>query len=161
MKIRKLTRLEIEDQFWALMGEIEGGRSFDSADPRLVAWLQRKIERRWGSGAQFYGLFDEEQPVGVMAIIIDDHPYYAGHSELVDLGVVLAYRQGGHGTMLLNYAERLSREAGVFCMYISTYAGDTETIAFYGKRGFAPVATLPDFNGVDDEGQVYMRKRLG
>lgn len=160
MNIRPLTPPDLEQHFLPLMGEIEGGSSFDLADPQLAGWLRRKLARRCGSGAQFYGLFDEAQPVGLMALIIDDHPYYAGRSELVDLGVMHAYRQAGHGTTLLNYAEQLAREAGVFCLYISTYAGDTETIAFYGKRGFAPVATLPDFNGADDEGQVYMRKRL-
>lgn len=160
MKIRELTPQDIEQFFFELMAEIEGGSSFDLSDSQLVGWLRRKIGRRWGSGAQFYGLFDDQIPVGLAGVIIDDHPYYAGHSELVDLGVVRAYRQAGHGTMLLNHIEQLSREAGVFCLVISTYAGDTATIAFYGKRGFAPVATIPDFHGPHDEGQVYMRKRL-
>jgi GNAT superfamily N-acetyltransferase len=60
----------------------------------------------------------------------------------------------------LHHAEQLAREAGVFCMYIATYAADTDTIAFYGRRGFAPVAVLADMYGAQDEGQVYMRKRL-
>lgn len=160
MKIRELTPQDIEQYFFELMAEIEGGSSFDMSDSQLVGWLRRKIGRRWGSGAQFYGLFDGQTPVGLAGVVIDDHPYYAGHSELVDLGVVRAYRQAGYGTLLLNHAEQLAREAGVFCLVISTYAGDTATIAFYGKRGFAPVATIPDFHGPYDEGQIYMRKRL-
>jgi ribosomal protein S18 acetylase RimI-like enzyme len=159
-EIRELTPQEVEHFFFELMAEIEGGSSFDLSDPQLVGWLRRKIKRRWGSGAQFYGLFEGETPVGLAGLVIDDHPYYAGHSELVDLGVVPAYRQAGHGTRLLHHAEQLARQAGVFCLYIATYAGDTATVAFYGKRGFAPVATLPDLYGAHDEAQVYMRKRL-
>lgn len=160
MNIRELKQHDIELHFFELMAEIEGGPSFDLSDSQLAGWLRRKIGRRLGGGARFYGLFENDTPIGLMALIIEDHPRYAGYSELVDLGVFPAYRQTGHGTILLNHAEWLSREAGVFCMYISTYAEDTSTIAYYGKRGFAPVATIPDFHGANYEGQVYMRKRL-
>jgi hypothetical protein len=33
-------------------------------------------------------------------------------------------------------------------------------IAFYGKNGMTPVATLPDVHGPGDEGMVYIRKVL-
>ncbi|MBK8431285.1 MAG: GNAT family N-acetyltransferase [Chloroflexi bacterium] len=160
MEIRQLTLQDVEERFLELMADIETGDSFDFADPQWVGWLKRKIARRWGAGAQFYGLFAADEPIGLLGLIIDDHPYFAGRSELVDLGVMPTHRRAGHGTRLLKYAEQLSREAGVVCMYISTYAGDTQNITFYGQNGFAPVATLPDFYGVNDEGQVYMRKRL-
>lgn len=160
MEIRPLTPQDIEEHFFELMADIETGDAFDFADPQWVGWLRRKIARRWGAGAQFYGLFAAEEPIGLLGLIIDDHPYFAGRSELVDLGVVPTQRRAGHGTRLLAYAEQLSREAGVLTMYISTYAGDTDNITFYGQNGFAPVATLPDFYGPASEGQVYMRKRL-
>ena len=114
-----------------------------------------------GQGGRFYGLFTEdERPIGLMALMIDTSPLYAGYSELLDIGVNAAYRRRGHGTALVEHALRLSRDAGVHCMLVMTYAGSTDVIRFYGKNGLVPVATIPDVHGPDDEGRIVMRRRL-
>ena len=78
----------------------------------------------------------------------------------LDLGLHPEYRGKGYGTELLQHAEALAREVGVRSLYVSTYARERRVIAFYGKHGLVPVATLPDVHGPDDEGMVYMRKVL-
>ena len=159
--IRDVSQNEVVECFFYLMAEIEAGDHFDNSDDQYCKWLNRTISRRFGSGARFFGCFDRSNvPIGLGAVIIEDHPMFPGYSELVDLGVFAEYRRSGRGSELLAHAENLSREAGVFCMYIATYAGDAEIIAFYGRHGFAPVATLPDIHGPDDDGKLYMRKRL-
>ncbi len=161
IKIKILTGDTLRGVFWELMVEIESSSTFDHSNPDHTAWLERRIARRIGAGVQFFGLFGEDgAPIGLSGLLIADHPMFAGHSELTNLGVFASHRGQGHGSALLDHAEEVSREAGVYCMYITTYAADVDVIAYYGKRGFAPVATLPDLNGPGDEGQIYMRKIL-
>ena len=159
--IRELNIDEVMADFFSLMVEVEFLGDFDSTNVEHGAWLERKIRRRFGAGARFFGLFGEDgRSMGLCSLIIDDHPEMAGHSELVDLGVYEEFRRKGHASSLIAYAEDLSRGAKLHCMYIATYAAEAESVAFYGKRGFAPVATLPGLNGPENEGQVYMRKIL-
>ena len=165
--IRDLSQNEVIEFFLDLVIEIESGVHFKKENVQHTQWLKRQISRRFGSGAQFFGYFDEQNiAIGLGAIVISDHPFFpqykelGGYSELVNLGVFSQYRGQGVGSKLIEHAEQLSKEAGVFCMYIATYAGSTENIAYYGKRDFTPVATLPDVNGPYDQGRLYMRKRL-
>ena len=51
--------------------------------------------------------------------------------------------------------------AGACCVYVSTYAGDADAVAFYTHIGFKTVAEHPGLNGPDDRGQVFMLKELG
>jgi hypothetical protein len=45
-------------------------------------------------------------------------------------------------------------------MLMMTYAADYDVIAFYGKNGFIPVATIPDVFGPKAEGNAVLRKVL-
>ena len=159
--IRELTQDDVIQIFFDLMIQVESSNKFDKANSRHVEWLKRKIARRFGCGARFYGYFlDEGMPVGLMGVVIEDNPIITGYSEVLDLGVYEKYRCTGIGEKLMKHAEELSREASVCCVYVSTYSGDSRVVAFYGKRGYVPVATHPDVHGISHEGQVYMRKRL-
>ncbi|MBC8479064.1 MAG: GNAT family N-acetyltransferase [FCB group bacterium] len=158
--IRKLSKKEVFRDFFDLMIEIEAGDHFDASDEAHITWLNRQITRRFGAGAQFFGLYQNDIPVGLAAVVVDDHPEFPGYSELVDLGIYPDYRLQGFGSALIEFAEQLSIKAGVFCMYIATYAGDTDAISFYRKNGYLPVCTLPDVHGPDDRGRLYLEKRF-
>jgi hypothetical protein len=43
---------------------------------------------------------------------------------------------------------------------VATYAGSSQTVSFYVKNGFCPVAVLPDVFGPKAEGMIYLRKLL-
>jgi ribosomal protein S18 acetylase RimI-like enzyme len=159
--IRELTQDEVVETFFDLMIQIESGDKFDKTNSCHVNWLNRKISRRFGCGARFYGHFLEDStPTGLVGVVIEDHPMLAGYSEVLDLGVFKEFRTNGIGGELMEYAEELSRKASVYCVYVSTYSADTKLVAYYGKRGYVPVATHPDVHGPNGEGQVYMRKKL-
>ena len=45
-------------------------------------------------------------------------------------------------------------------MYTDTYAANDESMMFYIKRKFIPVALLPGLNGINDDGQVLLYKQV-
>jgi GNAT superfamily N-acetyltransferase len=148
--------------FFNLMAEVECGRHFDFNNDKHVKWLQKRIASHFFRGAKFFAQYlDDGRPVGFAALLLDESIYEVVRwAELLDIGIFGDVRNCGYGSELLQHTEDYARQAGAHCMYMSTYAKDYKVIAFYGRNGFVPVATLPDVEGAGDEGIVFMRKVL-
>jgi len=160
--IRTLTEDDVQRDFLPLMAEVEAGSWFNMGNTIHSNWLKRRISRRIGCGGQFYALYSiDEEPLGLSCLLVEDHPRFPGHAELLDLGVLEEHRRRGYGKLLVEDAARRAATAGACCIYVSTYAGDSNAIAFYMQCGFKTVAEHPGLNGPDDRGQVYMMKELG
>lgn len=150
------------EPFLLLMAEVECGTHFDAQNSEHTDWLRKLIGRRYGSGVRFYGMYEGDIPLGLAGVLTERSPHSDwAKCELMDIGIFPKYRGMGHGSKLLGLMEEKAREDRCYCMYMRTYAGSYKVIAFYGKNGYAPVATLPDDNGPGDEGTVFMRKVLG
>lgn len=163
--IKEIGEQDVVDHFFELMGELECGNHIDCGNPKHATWLRKLISLRIAMGVRFLAYFlDDGTPAGFIALKFDEGPEGLargwGKSEILDLGFLEPYRGKGYGTELLRYAEDVSRDVGVHSLYVSTYAKQNRAIAFYGKNGLVPVATLPDVHGLGDEGMVYMRKVL-
>ncbi len=159
--IRAIAEDEVRRNFLPLMAEVEAGSWFDMNNPSHAAWLHRSISRRVGRGGQFYALHSSDGlALGLDCLLIENHPKHMGHAEILDMGIIEAHRRQGHGTQLLQGAERKSRAAGVSCAYVATYAGDAAAIAFYMQAGFTPVAELPGLNSPRDRGQIFPQTEL-
>lgn len=161
MKIRKVLQDEI-DMFYELIGEVEYSL-FSIKNEKHIEWLKKKIDRLYYSGVNFFGGFnDVGEPLGIIAILIDEPPEGINNSynscEVIQMGTSKEVRNRGYGSKLLNYAEEYAKHKNVYCMYMHTYAADYDVIAFYGKNGFIPVGMLPDVYGPKNEGMLYMRK---
>ena len=160
--IRPIAEDDIRRDFLPLMAEVEAGSWFDMANTVHSDWLQRRISRRIGCGGQFYALYSpDEEPLGLCCLLIQDHPRFPGHAEILDMGVLQEHRRQGYGKRLVEDAATRAAVAGACCIYVSTYAGDPDAIAFYAHVGFKAVAEHPGLNGPDDRGQVFMMKELG
>jgi GNAT superfamily N-acetyltransferase len=164
MTIRDITQEELFKNFYKLVAQVEAGEHFDFSNPRHDAWLKHRISQHLYAGVRFFAVFGKNsKPIGFAGVLISErleNVPFGRSTELLLIGVLEAYRGRGYGKMLLEHAEKLSHESGAYCMYIATYARDSRNIAFYGHHGYVPVATLPDVNGPDDDGNVYMRKIL-
>ena len=161
ISIRNLRHEEVRGRFFDLMAEIESGSRFDHENPLHVNWLERKIARRFGSGGRFYGLFaDDDSPMGLYSLLIQDNLFAAGHAEVLDLGIVREYRRQGHALNLLRDAEQKAVAAGMCCLHLQTYAGDDAAVALYRKAGFKPIVEMPGMNGPSDRGQLLLQKNL-
>ncbi len=147
--------------FVDLMADIEMGDHYHPSNNEHRSWLNKKIARHYFCGTRFYGLYgDDDDIIGLCGLRIEKSPLGHSISELTDIGIVKEHRRKGYGAILLEHAEKLSREADVYMMYMITDAHEWWNIAFYGKAGFAPVAVLPDIHGPGLEGHIYMRKIL-
>ncbi|MDZ5253651.1 GNAT family N-acetyltransferase [Clostridium sp. LIBA-8841] len=161
MKIRKVLQSEIES-FYELIGEVEYSL-FSTENEEHMNWLKKKIDRFYYSGAEFFGAFnDNNEILGIITILIDKPPQGINNGynscEVIEMGINKEVRNKGYGSKLLNYAENYAKEQNIYCMYMHTYAGDHDVIAFYGKNGFVPVGIIPDIYGPKNEGMLYMRK---
>jgi len=146
--------------FFNLMAELEVGRHFDPTNDEHVRWLSEKIRRNFARGVRFFAAYEDDgSPRGLVSLYVDDLiAWKLGY--ITHLGVFSEFRGSGYGSKLLAYAVQQARQAGCYCLYLDTYAGNPRNIEFYAKNGFIPVATIPDMNGPGDEGQVWFRKVL-
>jgi GNAT superfamily N-acetyltransferase len=160
--ILDINQAELEKHFNNLVALVEAGNHFSHSNPQHVTWLKKRISRHFYAGVRFFAAFEEnDRPIGFAGVLVPERLEgvpFGRSTELLLIGVQEEYRGQGYGKMLLEHAEKLSRESGAYCMYIATYARDSRNIAFYGHHGYIPVATLPDVNGPGDDGNVYMRK---
>lgn len=158
-EIRVLSEADL-NPFWPLLSDIESGSQFDLNNPDHAQWLKDTILHHINSGVMFYGLFDGEQPQGILGLQILKRLFGPPQCEITHIGVVKAHRRKGLGQKLLAFAETQSKEARAESLLVKTYAGDAPTIAFYGKCGYPPVAVIPGVFGKADAGQVIMQKWL-
>jgi GNAT superfamily N-acetyltransferase len=163
--IRELLEPEFVETFFDLMAEAECGRHFRPGNEAHVRWVRHRIAVHYFRGARFFAFeLEDRTPVGFSAVLVDQAlegaPSFGHYSELLDIAFLPDHRGKGYGAELLAHSETFARESGAYCMYIKTYARNNDQIAFYGKAGFVPVATLPDVHGPGDEGTVCMRKLL-
>lgn len=152
------------DVFLKLMAEVEHVK-LDMKIPNHKEWLRNKIKLLYLRGTKFLGFYNEgNEPIGFITILHEKPPegieVLGMRAEVLEIGVFPNFRRQGYGSILLKAGEEYARSLGVYCMFMMTYAEDYDVIAFYGKNGFIPVATLPDTYGPNLEGNLFMRKIL-
>ncbi len=148
--------------FFELMGEVEGGSHFDAANPDHVEWLTDRIHKHYGHGVRFYGLWEGDDPVGIVGLLVERHlqtEWQLGY--ITDLGVYPQYRGKGYGSKLMDFVAEEAQRQNCYCVHVDTYAGSAYNVAFYTRNGYAPVGVIADMNGPGDEGQVWLRRIIG
>jgi len=148
--------------FADLIAETELGSHYRPDDPSHRSWVVHAVNRYFAAGGLFIAAFENGgHAVGYAVLLVDDKPGFRCKGEIVSLGVLPEYRRQGIGTALVRHCLDVSRELGLYCCYVATYAGDARAVGFYLHCGLVPVATLPDVHGPGDEGQVYLRAIVG
>ncbi len=163
--IRKIPENEFAHEFFDEFADLECGKHFHPDNAQHVEWVQKRIAIHYFRGGAFYGYFlDDGTAAGFAAALIDpglsgDNCF--GHkAELLDIVVRDVHRGNGYGRALMDHVEAEALDAGAYCLYVSTYAGNNDSMTFYINRGFVPVAMLPDVHGPNDDGTVCLRKIL-
>lgn len=158
----KLSQIE---PYLDLLAEIEHTQ-LNRNNPNHELWLQNRMRTLHARGAVFYVYEDAgyKDHSGIVTLLHDLAPdgieALGARAEIMQIGVARQSRRSGIGSFLLRHAEQAARARGVYCLFMMTYAEDYDVIAFYGKNGFVPVATLPDVYGPGLEGNVFLRKVL-
>ncbi|MDO3411174.1 GNAT family N-acetyltransferase [Saccharibacillus sp. CPCC 101409] len=160
--LKKIEEYEIEP-YLKLLGEVEHER-LDLTDLRHEAWLRRRIHLNYARGAHYIALHDDDNPeaFGIVSVLHEPAPpgieAWGARAEILQIGVNRSCRRAGIGSRLLAAAERFARDRGVYCLFLMTYGEDYDVIAFYGKNGYIPVASIPDVFGPGTEGNLVLRK---
>lgn len=160
-----MTEDEFVAEFFDEFADLECGRHFHADIPQHVEWVRRRISIHYFSGGRFYvHLLGDGTPTGFAAVLLDPgldgDNCFGRKADLLDIVIREEHRDRGYGRELLDRVEFEVRTAGAYCLYVSTYAGNDDSMTFYINRGFVPVALHPDVNGPDDDGEVYLRKIL-
>lgn len=164
MRIQKLNTLADIQPFLPILGNAEFD-SYSSANIDHRDWLTRRIDQRLYCGGQYFGAFgDDMQPLGAIAVQVEERPcgllddYLA--AEIHQFAVAADQQRQGIGSALLQHLESQLRQQKVYCLYLHTYPADFSVIACYGKNGFMPVGLVPDVYGPELEGMLFLRKVL-
>lgn len=121
----------------------------DFVAPNVMTVAQATFE----AGAEIYGIWDGETPVGMMAVIDNSHPdQIPDEGERRDtlflwrLMLDLAHQHGGHGTAALEFIVSLAREKGLVDVTTSAVEAESGAIPFYERFGFRRTGEV-----IDDE----------
>ncbi len=125
-----------------------GEHSVAAQEEALGTWV--------AAGAEALGAFDGDRLVGIGVVLPHLRPEIA---QLAYLHVSNGYRDRGIGGRLAEALERIARAAGDTSMVVSA-TPSLNTVRFYERRGFEPMAEpLAELLELEPE-DVHMRKRL-
>lgn len=109
----------------------------------------------------FYAVFDEQNPVGFVAIKI--HNTYT--AEVCVMGVISRYQRGGLGTRLISAVEEYCCSNNFEFLTVKTLADTVQyepyerTRRFYHKMGFVPLEIFP-LHWDEENPCLFMAKKL-
>ncbi len=145
------TRLDVRVGDWSAPPWSDEGEGEHS-----VAHQRAECERHLAVGGVAVGAFADERLVGIGLVTPHVRP---GIAQLAFLHVSDGYRGAGIGGRLSGELERIAREAGDTAMVVSA-TPSVNTVRFYLRRGFAPMAEpLPELYELEPE-DVHMQKQL-
>lgn len=164
-EVHAISFLRIEP-YMDLLAEVEHVQ-LDRKNPSHERWLRKRIRGYEERGAKFFAYHDphDKERYGIVTVLHEEAPEgidsLGARAEVLNIGVNRQARRSGVGSILLKIAEQYARRRGAYCLFLMTYAEDYDVIAFYGKNGYVPVATLPDVYGSNLEGNVFCVKSFG
>jgi GNAT superfamily N-acetyltransferase len=128
----------------------------DGEGEHSVGAQRAALERYVVQGAVVLGALDGERLVGIGVVVLHLRP---GVAQLAYLHVSDGYRDRGIGGTLSDELERIARDGGDTAMVVSA-TPSLNTVRFYERRGFAPMAEpLPELYELEPE-DVHMLKAL-
>ena len=130
-------------------------------------WLCKKIHASFiDFGTALCAYTENDEPIGYILYKHDtgmEGVTFSGKiAHIIQFGLFEQYRNKGIGTKILNEACNNIKNNRGECLYTDTYAGEknNDSMIYYIKRGFIPIAYHLGENGVNDFGQVYFYKIL-
>jgi len=165
MTITQCGEQKFRDDFLPMIIDLWCGDKFISENPQHAAWLDRRIHASFVNfGVALCAYTDAGEPMGYLWYRYDtgmEGVSFSGKdAHIIQLGLYEQFQGQGVGTKLLDRACESIKAAGGECLYTDTYADNDDSMLFYIKRKFIPVAYHPGEDGVNDLGQVYLYKVL-
>lgn len=165
MKIVECSEAVFRNEFMPMIVDLWCGDKYNPQNKQHVEWLDRKIRASFVNfGIVLCAYTDEHEPVGYIWYKHDTGmqgvSFSGKDAHIIQMGLFEQFQRQGIGTKLLDAACKSIKAAGGECLYTDTYADNDDSMMFYIKRKFIPVAYHPGEDGTNDLGQVYLYKVL-
>ena len=165
IKIIECGEAQFVSDFFPLIVGLWYGDKYNPSNPQHVKWVKRKIHVTFENFSVALCAYTEEnEPIGFFWYKHDtglEGVRFSGKdAHIISCELFEKYQRQGIGTMLLEEVCKRVKANGGECLYTDTYAANDDSMLFYIKRKFIPAALLPGLNGVDDDGQVFMYRKL-
>jgi len=165
MKIIECNEEQFVADFFSLIVGLWYGDHYDPENEQHVAWVKRKIHVTFQDfSTALCAYTDAGEPIGFFWYKHDtglEGVSFSGKdAHLISCELFEPFQRQGIGTMLLDEVCARVKANGGECLYTDTYIDNSDSMLFYIKRGFVPVALLPGLNGVNGGGQVFMYRIL-
>jgi GNAT superfamily N-acetyltransferase len=165
MKIIKSDENKLMRDFLPMIIDLWCADKYNSGNTQHVEWLGRKIHASFMDfGVALCAYTDEDEPIGYIWYKHDtgmEGVSFSGkNANILQMGLFDQFQRQGIGTKLLEEACCRIKSAGGECLYTDTYAKNDDSMIFYIKRKFIPVAYHPGEDGINDLGQVYLYRIL-
>jgi ribosomal protein S18 acetylase RimI-like enzyme len=157
---------KLKKDFLPIIIDLWCGNKFDPKNDQHIKWLNHKIHATFENFSIALCAYTEQvEPIGFIWYKHDtgmEGVSFSGKvAYIIQIGLFEKYQHQGIGTKILNEACLKIKSAGGECLYADTYANDNDqTISFYLKRKFIPIAYHLGENGINDYGQIYFYKIL-
>ncbi len=165
MKIIECNENQFVDDFFPLIVDLWYADKYNPNNNQHVEWVNRKIHAIFNDfSVALCAYTDENKPIGFFWYKHDTGlegvSFTGKDAHIISCGLYKEFLRQGIGTLLLEeICIRIKRNGGE-CLYTDTYTANDDAMMFYIKRKFIPVALLPGLNGVDDDGQVFMYRKI-
>ena len=165
MKIVECNEKQFVNDFFDLIVDLWYGDKYNSQIKQHVEHVKRKIHVTFEDfSVALCAYTDENEPIGFYWYKHDtglDNIRFSGKvAHIISCGLFDKFQRQGIGTILLDEVCKRIKANGAECLYTDTYTANDDSMIFYIKRNFIPIALLPGLNGVNDDGQVFMYKKL-
>ena len=165
MKIMECNEPQFVADFFPMIVDLWYADKYNPDNEQHVAWIKRKIHVTYEDfSVALCAYTDDNKPIGFFWYKHDtglvDVEFCGKTAHIISCGLFDEYQRQGIGTILLDEVCKKVKANGGECLYTDTYTANSDSMMFYIKRKFIPVALLPGLNGFNDDGQVLMYRKL-
>ena len=165
MKIIHCDEEKFKKDFLTMIIDLWCSDKFIPNNDQHISWLNRKIHASFVDfGFALCAYTDSDEPIGYILYKHDtgmEGVSFSGkNAHIIQFGLFEEYRNKGIGTKLLNEACKNIKDNNGECLYTDTYTKNDDSMIYYIKRGFIPVAYYIGENGINGFGQIYLYKIL-
>ena len=166
MKIIECNEKQFTTDFFDIIVDLWYADKYNPNNPQHAEHVKRRIHVTFEDfSTALCAYTDKNEPIGYFWYKhdtgLENVSFDGKYAHIISCGLHEKFQRQGIGTKILDEVCKRVKASGVKCIYTDTYAENDDSMMFYIKRGFVPVALLPGLNGVvRDKGQVFMYKKL-
>ena len=165
MKLIEGNESKFVNDFFAMIVDLWCADKYNPENAQHVDWVKKKIHVTFENfSIALCAYTDDNEPIGFFWYKhdtgIEGVSFSGKDAHIISCGLYEQFQRQGIGTVLLDEVCKRIKNNGGECLYTDTYAANDDSMMFYIKRKFIPVALLPGLNGISDDGQVFMYKKV-